>query len=185
MSTSRKKAEEPSYHHGDLRRTLIDATARIVAREGAAAVSLREVARVAGVSHNAPYRHFENLEALLAAVASEGFEAFRERLQQAAAKASPSRRKAALGRAYLDFALDNPRLYLLMFGPDLDKSLYPELEKTSQSAFAVLTNETAAQGRGGHTRAIGAWAFVHGLAHLILDKQIRRNDPAIAALLAE
>ena len=182
MSTSPRKAPEPAYHHGDLRRALIDATAKIVAREGTAAVSLREVARLAGVSHNAPYRHFESLEALLAAVATEGFEAFRERLEEAAAKASPARRKHALGRAYLDFALDNPRLYLLMFGPDLDKPAFPALQKAAHSAFAVLTDATA---KGGHTRAIGAWAFVHGLAHLILDKQIRRNDPAIAALLAE
>jgi AcrR family transcriptional regulator len=183
MSTSSRQAAE-TYHHGDLRRALIAATAKIVAREGASAVSLREVARLAGVSHNAPYRHFENLEALLAAVATEGFEAFRSSLEEASAKAAPRERKNALGRAYLDFALDNPRLYLLMFGPDLDKAAHPELRQASQDAFAVLTDTTAKPGRAGHVEAIGAWAFVHGLAHLILDKQIRRNDPAIAALFA-
>jgi hypothetical protein len=69
-----------------------------------------------------------------------------------------------------------------MFGPALDKTDHPELRKAAQDAFAVLDSETGRAG-GGHTQAIGAWAFVHGLAHLILDKQIRRNDPAIAELL--
>lgn len=180
MSTSKRRPAEVSYHHGDLRRALIDATAKIVAKDGAAAVSLREVARVAGVSHNAPYRHFESLAALLAAVASEGFGAFRVRLEAAAKKASPAQRKGALGKAYLDFALDNPRLYLLMFGPDLDKAAHPELLKASQDAFGVLLSETAKGGGSGQTDAIAAWAFVHGLAHLIIDKQIKPSNPALA-----
>jgi AcrR family transcriptional regulator len=181
MSTSKRKAAEPAYHHGDLRRALIDATAKIVAREGAAAVSLREVARAAGVSHNAPYRHFESLSHLLAAVAAEGFEAFRARLEAAGRKAG-TRRMAALGKAYVQFALENPRLYLLMFGPALDKAEHPALQKAAQAAFDVLRGETAKPGRAGHAEAIGAWAFVHGLAHLIIDKQIKLSDPAIAEL---
>jgi AcrR family transcriptional regulator len=178
MSTSKRKAVEPGYHHGDLRRALIDATAKIVAREGAAAVSLREVARLAGVSHNAPYRHFESLADLLAEVSREGFEAFRARLQSAAERVPPGRRMKALGKAYVDFALDNPRLYLLMFGPELDKASHPELHKAAQQAYAVLKGQTASS-----AAAVGAWAFVHGLAHLIIDKQIKRSDPAIAELL--
>jgi AcrR family transcriptional regulator len=182
MSTSKRKAPEPAYHHGDLRRALVDAAAKIVAREGAAAVTLREVARLAGVSHNAPYRHFESLAALLAAVATEGFEAFRDCLQTAAGNASAARRMKALGKAYVDFALDNPRLYLLMFGPDLDKAAHPQLHAAAQQAFAVLKGETGKSDGNTHTQAVGAWAFVHGLAHLIIDKQIKRSDPAIAEL---
>jgi len=185
MSTSKRKPVEETYHHGDLRRALIEATAKIVAKEGAAAVSLREVARVAGVSHNAPYRHFENLAALLAAVATEGFAAFRARLEAAAEKAAPAARKSALGKAYLDFALEHPKLYLLMFGPDLNKAEHPELLKVSQGAFDVLRNETAKGGASGQADAIAAWAFVHGLAHLIIDKQIKRSNPAIAAFFAQ
>lgn len=183
MSTSRRQVAEVPYHHGDLRRTLLDATAKIVARDGAAAVTLREVARLAGVSHNAPYRHFEGLSALLATVATEGFEAFRAHLLTAGENAKPGQRKKALGQAYLSFALENPRLYLLMFGPDLDKSAHPELSAAAKAAFAVLRGETAkSAGRGsGYAKAIGAWAFVHGLAHLIIDKQIKPSDPAIAA----
>ena len=185
MSTSKRKPAEVSYHHGDLRRALVDATAKIVAKDGAASVSLREVAREAGVSHNAPYRHFESLAALLAAVATEGFEAFRARLEAAAKKATPAGRKSALGRAYLDFALDNPKLYLLMFGPDLDKVEHPELAKAAKDAFAVLLAESGKGGGSRETDAIAAWAFVHGLAHLIIDKQIKRSNAAIAAFFEQ
>ena len=184
MSTSKRQAAEVPYHHGDLRRALVDATAKIVSREGAGAVTLREAARLAGVSHNAPYRHFASLSALLAAVAKEGFAAFRASLTAAIERAKPTQRKKALGRAYIDFALANPRLYLLMFGPELDRTAHPELKAAADAAFAVLTGETArfvAKGSG-HTEAIAAWAFVHGLAHLIIDKQIKPSDPAIAAL---
>src|SRR5882724_1723475 len=85
VSTSRRAAEKPDYHHGDLRRALLAAAAKIVTKAGAPAVTLREVARLAGVSHNAPYRHFDSLSALLAEVAAEGFADFGARLNEAAA----------------------------------------------------------------------------------------------------
>src|SRR5689334_300327 len=101
MSTSKRASDKQAYHHGDLRRALVDAATKIVAKEGVAAVTLREVARLAGVSHNAPYRHFDSLSALLAAVATEAYEAFGRELTEAA-KAEPkaSERKKAVGRAY-------------------------------------------------------------------------------------
>lgn len=186
MSTSRRAVEKPGYHHGDLRRTLLDAAAKIVAKEGAPAVTLREVARLAGVSHNAPYRHFDSLSALLAAVATEGFEEFGARLAEAAeAEPDAKRRRNAIGRAYLRFALDHPKLYLLMFGAELEKAQHPELRAASEKSFSVLTATVAKAGRAGHADATRAWAFVHGLAHLVLDKQIKPNDPAIADLLGE
>ena len=183
MSTS-KRAEKPGYHHGDLRRALVDAATKVVAKEGVAAVTLREVARLAGVSHNAPYRHFDGLSALLAAVATEGFEEFGARLREAAEGEPDAKlRRTAIGRAYLRFALDNPKLYLLMFGAELDKQQHPDLRAASDEAFSVLTSTLARAGRAGHADAINAWAFVHGLAHLVLDKQIKANDPAVADLL--
>ena len=184
MSTSRRAAEKPDYHHGDLRRALLDAATKIVARDGAPAVTLREVARLAGVSHNAPYRHFDSLAALLAAVAAEGFETFGAQLTKAAAAEGDAKRRAtAIGRAYLRFALDNPKLYLLMFGGELDKGQHPALRAAADKSFSVLTATLSKAGRAGHVAAIGAWAFVHGLAHLVLDKQIKPNDPAIVDLL--
>jgi AcrR family transcriptional regulator len=186
VSTSNRAAEKPGYHHGDLRRALIDAAAKIVAKQGAGAVTLREVARLAGVSHNAPYRHFDSLNALLAAVATEGFEEFGEKLR-AAAEAEPDAkfRRNAIGRAYLRFALDNPKLYLLMFGADLDKAGHDELRAAADGAFSVVTNALSRSGKTGHADAIRAWAFVHGLAHLVLDRQIKPNDPAIAELMGK
>jgi AcrR family transcriptional regulator len=184
VSTSRRAVEKPDYHHGDLRRALLEAAAKIVAKAGAPAVTLREVARLAGVSHNAPYRHFDGLSALLAAVAAEGFEDFGARLDAAAgAQRDPKRRKNAIGRAYLRFAIEHPRLYLLMFGGDLDKTQHPELRAAAEKSFSILTGTLAKAGRAGHADAIRAWAFVHGLAHLVLDKQIKTNDPAITDLL--
>jgi AcrR family transcriptional regulator len=184
VSTSKAAAEKPGYHHGDLRRALVDAAAKIVAREGAGSVTLREVARLAGVSHNAPYRHFDSLSALLAAVATEGFEKFGAALREAGeAEPDAKQRRNAIGRAYLRFALDHPKLYLLMFGAELDKAQHPELRAAADAAFSVLTGTIGQGGRAGHSAAISAWAFVHGLAHLVLDKQIKPNDPAIVALL--
>jgi AcrR family transcriptional regulator len=184
VSTSKRAAEKPGYHHGDLRRALVDAASKIVAKEGVAAVTLREVARLAGVSHNAPYRHFESLSALLAAVATEGFEEFGARLREAAENEDDAKqRRNVIGRAYLRFALDNPKLYLLMFGAELDKSEHAELRAAADEAFAVLTDTLTRAGKANRADAINAWAFVHGLAHLVLDKQIKASDPAVADLL--
>jgi AcrR family transcriptional regulator len=180
MSTSKRVAEKDAYHHGDLRRALVDAAAKIVAKEGVAAVSLREVARLAGVSHNAPYRHFESLQALLAAVAAEGYDEFGKQLTEAAeAEPRPAARKKAVGRAYLRFALEHPNLYRLMFGAELDKSEHPDLRAATDKAFTILTGTIPKAGRAAHTDAIIAWALVHGLASLVLDRQIRPTDPVI------
>jgi AcrR family transcriptional regulator len=186
VSTSRTSAAKPGYHHGDLSRALVDAAAKIVAKEGAGAVTLREVARLASVSHNAPYRHFDSLSALLAAVATEGFEEFGARLREAAeAEPDARKRRNAIGRAYVRFAIDNPKLYLLMFGAELDKTQHPELRAAADDAFSILTSTLSRAGRAAHADAINAWAFVHGLAHLVLDKQIKPNDPAIAELMGK
>src|SRR5262249_57223786 len=126
----------------------------IVAKQGAAAVTLREVARLAGVSHNAPYRHFDSLSALLAAVAAEGFEKFGDELKAAGdAQTEAKERMAAIGRTYVRFALDNPRLYLLMFGAELDRAKHPELRAASDAAFSILTGTVARSGRAGHADA--------------------------------
>lgn len=182
MSTSRKIAAKPGYHHGDLRRALVDAAAKIVAKEGAGAVTLREVARLAGVSHNAPYRHFESLEALLAAVAAQGFKKFRDHLI-AAQSVKHGREISALGHAYVDFARGNPKLYSLMFGAWLDKAQHAELREASRAAFGVLQGAIGKTGKAGQLAAYARWALVHGLSQLIIDKQLALSDAAIEELL--
>src|SRR5690349_3579164 len=103
-----------TYHHGDLRPALLKAAGRVLEKEGPAALSLRELARRAGVSHNAPYRHFADREALLAALAADGFRMLGEVLGVAS-----SRHR---GEAYVRFALEHPQLFRLMFGGHLSNS---------------------------------------------------------------
>ncbi len=113
-------AEPRPYHHGDLRRTLIDAALALVTEEQDWAFSLREVARRAGVSHNAPYNHFPEKRDLLGAVAAAGFEALRERMCVSVAGISdPRAALIASAKAYLSAGVENPALYRLMFGPAL------------------------------------------------------------------
>ena len=186
MSTSRHRKPKNGYHHADLRPALLAAARRMLAESGPEALSLREVARKTGVSHNAPYRHFADREALLAAVAAEGFAALAERTRAAGAAAAPGKRLGAMGAAYVRFALEEPNLFRLMFGGAVRGREHPDLAAAGARAYAVLTGEV---GVGKESpRAVAAWATVHGLAHLLLEGQIAaaRDDPAATdRLIAE
>jgi AcrR family transcriptional regulator len=130
VSSTSKKSSNNSivrpcrpYHHGDLRRTLIDAGLALVTEEQDWTFSLREVARRAGVSHNAPYNHFGDKQDLLIAIAGAGFERLRQRMVASVAGiAAADEALLACGRAYIESALENAALYRLMFGPALAKS---------------------------------------------------------------
>ena len=172
MSTS-DRHRTASYHHGDLRRALIDAAAALVAKGGPAAVSLREAARAVGVSHAAPYRHFASREALLAAVATLGFEELGRRLELAREQSPPHERLQALGAVYVRFALERRGAYLLMFGDAVEKADHPELQATARRAFGILEEVVQAETgpKTARPAAAAAWALVHGLAHLAADRQ--------------
>jgi AcrR family transcriptional regulator len=161
-------AETRRYHHGNLRSALL-ASARGILEEGASDLSLRAVARRAGVSHAAPYRHFPNHEALLVELAKEGFVELREELVAAAGqKGVESDRIANIGAAYMRFAAKRPALARLMFGPQLpNRDSFPELT----AAADAIGNEI---GNALHDNALGlaVWAAVHGLAMLILENVI-------------
>lgn len=161
-------AEARRYHHGNLRSALLE-SARGILEEGASDLSLRAVARRAGVSHAAPYRHFPNHEALLVELAKEGFVELREEIVSAAAqKAVESDRIANIGAAYMRFAAKRPALARLMFGPQLpNRDNFPELT----AAADAIGNEI---GNALHDTALGlaVWAAVHGLAMLILENVI-------------
>ena len=159
------------YHHGDLRRALLDAGLRILQQEGEAGLGLRELARAVGVSPAAPYRHFDSRIALLEALAVTGFRQFTEAMNQVGAS-NPPDPLAAMGRAYVLFALDHGNLFRLMFSPQLRRANRPGLRIAADAAFATLRRVTGGEGQDGRIRALAAWARVHGLAVLLLDGQI-------------
>jgi AcrR family transcriptional regulator len=181
MAPSTAAAPKPSrpYHHGNLRRVLLDEALAVIRAEGVEALTLRGIGARAGVSRSALYRHFADKRALLAAVATEGFRALRQQL--VAAWERPGKRSAAfeaMGVAYIRFALANPSHYRVMFGGFLDtKACEPELAAEAAAAFQALVDALAAQ------RAVKGeddtlqmarfvWAVVHGVAMLGIDGQL-------------
>ena len=172
MSTSPRPGQ---YHHGDLRRALLDAAMAMLEREGAEGIGLRELARMVGVSPAAPYRHFDSKTALLEVLAVTGFQRFTLAVNAAAGDTDTSGRLNAMGRAYVRFALANPNLFRLMFSPELKRSGRPNLRMAADAAFAMLREATAAQADG-RIAALKAWSQVHGLAVLLLDGQIALRD---------
>jgi AcrR family transcriptional regulator len=169
VSTSSRKKH--SYHHGDLQAALIRAAGKMLEKEGVEALKLREVARRAGVSHNAPYRHFPQREALLAALAVEGF----EWLGAAQGKATESGGLRAMGEAYVHFALAHPQRFRLMFGGQISIARHPHLREVATKTFEGLSGALAArvpEAQGARDASIAAWALVHGLAQLLLGGRI-------------
>lgn len=186
MSTLPKDARETPYHHGDLRQSLIAAALKRLESDGETGLGLRELARDVGVSPAAPYRHFKNREALLAAVAAEGFRQFATMLATAVEGLDAKAHLNALGNGYVDFARKHTALYLLMFSPEIAKAEHPELKAEAAAAMAILNRaaSSAAPAQPKET-ALRAWALVHGLAHLIIDEQIpKMGDSQTKGLIA-
>jgi AcrR family transcriptional regulator len=166
-----------TYHHGNLGPALIAAARQLLDASGPGAVSLREAARRVGVSATATYRHFNDKDHLLAAVAAEGYREFAERLRAAEAGEDGF---SAVGVAYIEFALEHPGLFRLMFGPLLrEREQYPDLGAAADSAFEALLQgaKRSVSGRNEDAESIAyaAWSFAHGLARLVLDDVIPRE----------
>ena len=168
-----------TYHHGNLGPALIAAARTLLDADGPGAVSLREAARRVGVSATATYRHFQDKDHLLAAVAAEGFKDFAVKMREAGESHDGYH---AMGAAYIAFALDHPGMFRLMFGELLrERGRYPELDAAADSAFNGLRDGTK-QFVGGNDAnsdveavAYAAWSFAHGLARLVLDHVIPRE----------
>jgi AcrR family transcriptional regulator len=158
------------YHHGDLRRALLEAALIILERDGEAGIQLRDLARALNVSPGAPYRHFDSRAALLESLAVIGFQRFTRRMEETASL-QPDVMQTALGHAYVRFALDNPGLFRLMFSPQVRKDNRPGLRMAADAAFATLRHITG-DAQDQRIEALSAWAKVHGLAVLLLDGQI-------------
>jgi AcrR family transcriptional regulator len=157
------------YHHGDLRNALLGAARALLEEGPLAELSLRAVARRAGVSHAAPYRHFPNHEALLVELATEGFVELRgEILGAASAKAAEADRIAKIGAAYMRFVARRPALARLMFGPQL-----PHRERfEGLGAAADAVGEEIGTALHDPMLGLAVWAAVHGLAMLILENVV-------------
>jgi AcrR family transcriptional regulator len=182
-------AASAPYHHGALRDALLAAAEAILERDGVQGLTLRAAAREAGVSHAAPTHHFGDLTGLLSELAAVGFRRFGAALQADARNAGSARRLDAMGLAYVAFARRHPGLFMLMFrGERLDMTR-PALSEAAGAAIMGLAGAVAARrgaqpGPGALPVAqaadmVRAWALVHGLAMLLLD---RRLDPLIARL---
>jgi AcrR family transcriptional regulator len=172
MSTSRV-----GYHHGDLRAACLTAAMELLAEGDEGTVSLRAVARRAGVSPNAPYRHYPDKDALLAAMATQGFHDLRDALVQADAKAAVEDRFVAMAQAYVGFGVRNPALFGLMFGHPCSRN-DPETSAAAAETKAVLAERvaTAVPAAQHESFMIGAWALVHGLASLVMDGKLPGDD---------
>ena len=157
------------YHHGDLRNALLDAARAILEEESLADLSLRAVARRAGVSHAAPYRHFPNHEALLVELAVEGFSELKADLVTAARMpGSVADRIANIGAAYMRFVARRPALARLMFGPQLpNRDKFPALAAAADAIGAEIGSAL-----GDPALGLAVWAAVHGLAMLILENVV-------------
>lgn len=181
-----------SYHHGDLRRALVDATIALLADVGPDVLSLREVARHVGVDHRAAYRHFEDKEALFAAVAEEGYRALVHAIRRelARARGDAPERLRVLARTYTRFAAEHPGHYRVMSGPRLNESgRFPALEVPVAEAFAIPSEEIlegvracTLDGEDREGTAIAPWAAVHGLASLVLTRRMRVRADKLGAL---
>jgi len=164
------------YHHGNLREALLKAAIRLIAEVGPATFTLREVARRAGVSHNAPYRHFRDKDDLLAAVAAQGFWELTQAMLDAAARQSDTvQRLKRSGLAYVTFALRRPEHFAVMFDAPISKPKYVDSARATKQAFQTLVNLVKScqdQGRlpSGEPLqlALLAWSLVHGIAKLAI-----------------
>lgn len=175
MSTS---DADSSYHHGDLKRALLDAALEMLDEDGADGVGLRELARKVGVSAAAPYRHFRSRQALLEAVATEGFERFSAMMDAKETDTPTSQRFQAMAEAYVRFALVQPALFRLMFSRQIDKRGNRTLNKAAVEAYASLARAAAREVPDAPSEgAVIAWSFVHGLSMLLLDEQILGVSP--------
>lgn len=163
------------YHHGDLRNALIQAARELI--DGGQAPSLRAVARAAGVSQAAPYRHFTDKEALLAAVAEQGFAALADAMRAHADVEHPEERVQKMGVQYVKFGVENPAWFRLMFGGAVDQSKYPSCQAAAQAAFGLLAGgvveavKTRRLVGEVHDLTLVAWSLVHGMAALMIDGQ--------------
>jgi AcrR family transcriptional regulator len=183
MDSQYEPQRSKPYHHGDLRNALIQAGLELLAEGGAQELDLRKVARRAGVSHAAPYRHFADKQALIAAITEEGFRWLAERIQATLREMSdePFEQLLGIALAYVHFAQEHPRLMREMFsGLTIERETFVSLQMASKTVYRLYTDVIRrGQERGkfvdGDPAALAGvlWSVLHGLAMLIIENQMR------------
>jgi AcrR family transcriptional regulator len=191
--TRPKKKPSGHYHHGDLRRALVDEAVRTIDRHGVEALTLRSIGDRLGVSRTALYRHFADKPALLAAVGREGFRLLRLALTEAWEQHGRGRPGfEAMGLAYVRFAVAHPAHYRVMFGGFIESCAKDDaFVEEAKAAFQVLVDALVEQQESGLVRrddplllARMIWSMVHGIAMLAIDGQLRGHDEQGEALNA-
>ena len=184
--TSSDPGARRGYHHGNLREALVAAALELIAAKGPAGFTVTEAARLAGVSPAAPYRHFRDADALLAEIATRGFDRLAASMATVSkAGARPVAAFEAAGRAYLDFARTQPAYYAAMFDGRLSPGQHPGLHAASDRAFSVLRDAADLVAATIRTpvrppalmMALHVWTMAHGIAALFV-----RAAPARRAL---
>jgi AcrR family transcriptional regulator len=157
-------AAKRTYHHGDLRAAVLKAASSEIERGGFETLSLRELAASIGVAHSAPYRHFADRDALLAALATEGFRELLKRYQEGTHETTPDARLRACGRAYLELAADRPQLFRLMFASDLLRTnapADPDLAAAATACYLAAEQRVRATRPGSDERTIKAMTIAY------------------------
>lgn len=195
MEKTASAEKRGTYHHGDLRAQLIEATRVLVEEKGPDHFSVSEACRRAGVSSAAPYKHFKDKEEMLHAVAVEGMQRQRSDLIAELEK-YPARtldRVIAMGRIYVRFAVEEPGVFRLMFGLSENHGAHDHLIETGNNTFTVVQQEVAGY-RGSEEvagedmhKAFLLWSFVHGLAFLTIDGKLaeKKLDVDLEQVLRE
>ncbi|NDZ64906.1 TetR/AcrR family transcriptional regulator [Streptomyces cyaneofuscatus] len=174
--------QSSTYHHGDLRAACLRAARELLEEDGSAGLSLRAVARRAGVSATAPYRHYADREALVSAVAAEGYRELAGSLTQAHPAPSTPDELAAVAVAYVRFALEHPALFRAMFAEPCDPTSAERVAATEAISQYVRTivGATFPDADAG-ALSTTVWALVHGLAFLHLDGKLDTSTPEAVA----
>jgi AcrR family transcriptional regulator len=170
------------YHHGDLRAACLRAAQELLEEDGAAGLSVRAVARRAGVSPGAPYRHYADRDALVSAVAAEGYRELAGYLRDAHPSPSTPDDLAAVAVAYVRFALEHPALFRMMFGEPCDRDSTERVAATTAIAeYVGALVRRAFPGADPDALSTAVWAVVHGLAFLHLDGKLDTSTPEVVA----
>jgi AcrR family transcriptional regulator len=171
-----------TYHHGDLRAACLRAARELLEEDGSAALSLRAVARRAGVSATAPYRHYADRDALVSAVAAEGYRDLAQHLAEAHPAPSTPDELAAVAVAYVQFALEHPALFRAMFAEPCDPTSEERVAATAAISEYVRSIVRATfPGVDADALSTTVWALVHGLAFLHLDGKLDSSTPEVVA----